>query len=395
MAPEEQVREYIIRRVSSDKLPFLLQESHDRASLKRNLALPIEIDDLDVEERLLVLSVLPSRTQRVFLRPLDKGLSGAQVLAMSYVRNDNRSKRFVVKIGSKRKAEREFRAICNHVAGHIDCVGAPVLRLGPTKGLLLQDFAGLGARSHLRSLREATPHETSIRDVLLRFFRNRLGNWYTENRRSQRSFNLGDLFEMYLAKAPSRIMIPAGWSGLREMVRENCGRFVRRPAAVISKVKKHSISSAATTIHGDLHSLNILVDDANNCWPIDFAWCRSESSPVLDMTMLECSLKFLVMPWNTDLRGLLGIEHAYLTENYALRVGDLPYSDEIRRVLKCVQAIRRFAKEEFGINWEDYRRALLLMTFVHASHKKLNLAYLLGSLFMQLAIESGKVGEVE
>jgi len=143
-------------------------------------------------------------------------------------------------------------------------------------------------------------------------------------------------------------------------------------------------------VHGDLHSQNVLIDERYECWPIDFAWCREEASPVLDFTMLESSLKFLAFPQRSALRSLIIIEHALAREPFPnIKIGAVPYNTEIGNVLRAVIAIRKFALDEMKIDFIDYRKSLCMMTYVHSTHPLLNRPFVLASLQILCALEKG------
>lgn len=146
-------------------------------------------------------------------------------------------------------------------------------------------------------------------------------------------------------------------------------------------IQRDSISTRQSVVHGDLHCQNILVDENEEPWPIDFAWCHDKSSPVLDAVMLECSLKFFVIPHGAELQPLLNIEKYFASKAIPdVSVNDTPYADEINLALLGVIEIRRLAQEEMQIAFEDYRKALFVMTWALRMHSGLSQPYLLGSL---------------
>jgi serine/threonine protein kinase len=74
-------------------------------------------------------------------------------------------------------------------------------------------------------------------------------------------------------------------------------------------------------IHGDLHSQNILVDDRDELHLIDFAWA-GYGWPALDFLMLECSLKFPVVPNDAGVAELLQMERVLDQPTRPLRLGE-------------------------------------------------------------------------
>ncbi len=185
---------------------------------------------------------------------------------------------------------------------------------------------------------------------------------------------------------------PEEWRELKTWVQGISGHKWVDVANIATHIKKQSINSVSTTIHGDMHSQNVLIDEREECWPIDFAWCRGEASPVLDFTMLECSLKFLAIPQRSDLHSIIKVEQQLCSEAFpSIKIGSIPYSKEIINVIEGILAVRKFALENIGINFVDYRKALFLMTYVHSTHPLLNLPYVLSSLQILGTIEEKEI----
>jgi hypothetical protein len=264
-----------------------------------------------------------------------------------------------------------------------------VFRKGHSLGLIAQDLAGLSPNSTLQSLREFARESTRADEMIEKLYSDRLAKWYLDPDDDEASpIRLGDAFEWYLAKARGFQEYPAHWTDLQGWVQEETGLAWGDIPATIESLSADTISSPTTIVHGDLHSMNILVDENQNVWPIDFAWSRDNWTPLVDFTMLECSLKFVSIPRRADLRSLIHIERALVTDAFpAINAGRVPYSVEIENVLRAIIANRRFALETMGITFETYQRALCMMTFTHSTHPSLNMPYVLASLQMLSAIQ--------
>ena len=150
----------------------------------------------------------------------------------------------------------------------------------------------------------------------------------------------------------------------------------------MSSVLAGTVESPVSIIHGDLHTQNVLVDpNSRECWPIDFAWCREESSPLIDLAMLECSLKFLAIPMRSDLRTLLAIEMR-LAEEPEPELGSLstPYSAEINRIIRAVTILRNYVLSRLQVPFSEFRKLLLMMTYSLSILEGLNRPFVIGSL---------------
>ena len=382
------INELIIADIFSKNRFFLSGKKPNDNELRQNLQLPVLIDGLDSEDAALILSTLPQGASGIYLSPLDKGLSGAKVYAAHFSRGNNtKSKVYVFKIGRISKVEAEVKAIEQFVCPYIKGVDQPIFRKGKEKALVVQEFVGLSG-ANLTSLRQYVRDSNKGGEVLRNLLEERFGVWYLENQQPASTLSLGSLFERYLRKGPSSFVYPDEWSELQEWVKDVTGLYLYDIESIVKKIATLSINSVRSIIHGDLHAQNILVDRMNVGWPIDFAWCRDELSPVIDLVMLECSLKFLAMPWSASLRSLLQIEANLCQEPLPnVSIGKIPHSDKIRNILFALQAVRGFAFNKLHLSFVDYRRALTIMTYSLSTHNGLNRPYVLGSLQILTALE--------
>ena len=364
-------------------------EEPSRNEVRTGLRGNILLEGLTQSEAMLVLSTLPKNCTQIYFSPLDKGLSKAKVYSGRYKLPEGQlSKTFVFKIGPKNTIKREYEAVSRFVTPYLQNVSPPIYRVWDDDGLIVQDFAGTSTESDLVSLKECVRTDQGS-NVVSRLLRARLGKWYQDGVFDRSSHHLGDLFKPYLSKAGDTFEYPEGWGELKNWV-QNISDLAWSPEGpILDHLKISEILSPTTIVHGDLHSQNVLVDDRQEAWPIDFAWCRNLASPILDFTMLECSLKFLGIPQRSDLQTLIRVDSKLLMEYQPqVTIGNVPYHAEISNVVRAVMEIRRYAEEDMGISWPDYRKALSLMTYAHSSHRKLNRPFVLASLQMAFALES-------
>lgn len=363
-----------------------------RGEILQSMQGDIFIDGVKSEEALLMLSTLPRDAKRLLITPMDKGLSGSKVYAVRFeVARRQFSKPFVFKIGEIDKIDQEAAAVERLVAPFLAGIEAPIYRRSVSLGLIGQELRGMVGDSPPESLRFHVRHSSEADQVVDRLLRRRLATWYEHHEAPERRFDISYLFQWHLEKmesAPNAGRYPDQWEALQDWVEEASGHPWHDTDAIIEALGQDTIVSPMTTIHGDLHSQNVLVEcRQGECWPIDFAWCREQASPALDCVMLECSIKFLSIPNRSNLRALVDLEQVLLREPYpAFTLGPVPYRPEIHNAWKAVLAVRRYALEAVQVSFQDYRKCLCYMTYTLSNHPGLNLPYVLSSLQMSTSM---------
>lgn len=347
-----------------------------------NFSFPILIGGLDREDASLIKSALPKDVSRIFLSPLDKGLSGSKVFLATYEISSRKvGKSFVLKIGSTRKLERERDAIERYVHTDISGINEPIYRKGANRSLLIQEFVGI-SKGKIVSLKEAVVMGLDPAPIIEKLLKERLAAWYAGKKKAvPTQIAINQLFKWHIEKSSPKIedVFPDisvdGWIVKNFSI--NCDAVNKTFASVLES----QIVASRSIVHGDLHCQNILVDENRVPWPIDFGWCHDNGSPLLDFVMLECSLKFLVIPHQACFSDLLSVERMLL--EVATGGGPLdtiPYATEIANVIRGIDCIRNIAINDFKISFSDYKKALFMLTWALKTHPGLNRPYMIGSL---------------
>lgn len=365
----------LVADILDNRRSFLPGPPCDAAAIRANLARPVLVGGLSKVEEGLLLSCLPAASDSVELQAMDKGLSGSKVYQARVRVGGRLTKPFVVKIGPVHKIEREATALRDIVSPTLLGIAPPVFRRWQDVGLVIQDLATLSEDANLESLRARVRRTGDGPRLVHRILYDRLGAWYRGSS-ANGTLLLSDLFAPYLRHAPTfGDGFPPPWDDLLTYVEETTGASWTRVEPAIRSALSKEVTLPVTIVHGDLHTQNIVVDDSGECWPIDFGWTTDHSSPLVDLTMLECSLKFLALPMRADVRTLARHELALACLGNPPPPGLTPYREEVERVFQTVAAVRDYAFATLHIPADDYLSGLLLMTFSLTTHAGLNTPY--------------------
>lgn len=372
-------------------------QTQDLASA--NFSKRVLFDGLTGEEAWLILAGLPENAVECYLSAMERGMSGAKVFALRYATSAANSKVFVAKVGPINKIIAEYDALTAYAQPHLKSVSPPIHYRGETLAVITQPMAGLSAPENLKSLRDHISTTGDAASLIRALFKETLAGWYEPPQsrgdggaRELHAIGIGEIFTRYLAKLKDPFTYPDEWDEYPDLIEQLTG------FPLLPNIQEHVlhtcsyfVNSPKTIIHGDLHAQNVLVDvSTRQLWPIDFAWCMPNQSPIIDLVMLECSFKFNAIPLGASVTNLVELDRR-LCEEYipAVSVPRMPYSREIANVFSAVCELRRLARDDFGVAFVDYRRCLLMMTYCHATFPKLNAAYILGSLQVLSALEGG------
>ncbi|MCX6688474.1 MAG: hypothetical protein NTZ39_02075, partial [Methanoregula sp.] len=292
------------------------------------------------------------------LVPLTGGFSGTLVFRVNaWDRNGRKMMPLVMKMGEWQLIEPEIRGYTDHVKRFIQNNATQVIgqeRVGNYAGILY-NFVGIrGAESRIFSLEDYyqshTPEE--ILSVFDSLFRVVLRGWYGQPR----------LREMQLYREYNRFW---KYDRIREYAAEHFGvvpetKEIDLPfglgrsinplwfvETILPERASKSFLAYEASVHGDLNLKNVLMDETNNLWLIDFAETR-HSHILRDIVKMEAVIKGEMTPIlsRQALLELVKLDVRFLSSRSFCEIPDLPHDIQdptFDKAFRCVQQLRRYA----------------------------------------------------
>lgn len=325
----------------------------------------------------------------VELIPLTGGFSGTLVFRVNARDRRGRSMMpLVMKLGEWPVIEAEIRGYTEHVKRYIQNNATQIIeteRIGECGGILY-NFVGIrGPESRIFSLEDFylshTPDE--ILPVFDSLFQVVLRGWYGEPKKKDialyQEYNRFWKYDTIRAYAASRfsanpdqeeITLPFG-----------LGRSTN-PLWFVETVMPGRLSQVfpvyESSVHGDLNLKNVLMDETNNLWLIDFAETRY-SHILQDIVKLEAVIKGELVKIDSPktLAELVSLDVPFLSAQTLSDIPDLPDFIEnpaLKKAFHCVRKLRQYA-DDVTPGDEDisqYYLALLPFTLNLLSYSSVN-----------------------
>ena len=356
-------------------------------------------DHLGIDEMSrLLISRACGDAEKVFLAPMDKGLSGSLVwLAQWEVHSQIKTKYHVFKIGDKKKITRECRAM-ESIANELT-TGFPHWRYYEyqEKAMIDQEFQGCIQKdsSSLREYIIETNDIGSIEQKIHHLYCDEMQNWHKRiNHPDVRKESISTALDWWISRMDINTSAKQiGYKGLNKSIKDRFGIKLRNFENQIKTIGNQQREVIYGPVHGDLHSQNVIFDDNNTMHLIDFGWTGIKWRAI-DFLMMECSLKFVVLPPNSKINDLLLIDEI-LNNNWGneKNIDDSVFSKKIhgynmRKILSAIRQVRICCQKSGAVNSvDDYLFGLILLTAGLASLPKLtNKVYLFHSLGYLLSL---------
>ncbi|MEO0649136.1 MAG: ATP-binding protein [Planctomycetota bacterium] len=313
---------------------------------------------------------------RVQLRPLTGGFSGSLLLLAEGWRGEARTEPMVLKIdefGALRRELAGYHQVKDLLGKHVPAFGFPVAideRLGVGMELAaiegepetLQDT--FGRADDQRGLARFERRLGRMLELLARrlFSNTKRREWVVP----YRDFGLHTAKQQrYLRANIEHIHAHLAQAGV-ESPHLSIDRLVQAFAALTSN--ERGLEGTTSLVHGDLNYANVIGDQADNLWLIDWTHCARRPIEI-DFAKLENDLLHVLdnaLEFEDLPRAQAFVDYL-IAEQLPEDVDGLPASLgfvrwdlRFRRLLRSVRAIRKVAFDpEIGGNWLVYRVALL------------------------------------
>lgn len=307
---------------------------------------------------------------RVFLAPMDKGLSGSSVWQARWTLPDGRlSKLHVFKIGSTEKLQAEERAIID-IVSVID-QGFPLARLYGSgtgaRSLLRQEFAGdtIGSTFSLRNFIRHPQYQAQpdvLSELIARIYERRLTAWhYGVGEARTRTQSIDDAVPWWRPKIDlKRVANAIGYPALDEEIRKFHGLSILEMCDRVDDIIRRDRIMPIGPVHGDLHAQNVNLDEALNIYLIDFG-NTTYTWRAIDFIILEAAVKFASAPAHAPLASLLRCEELIDERAPYTSLSEADYYGlELRRTLAVATKIREQCERSGAeTNIENYRAGLI------------------------------------
>ena len=316
--------------------------------------LAVELEDL--------LRRLFFEADSILVRPITPGLSATGVLEVQpFYPNTGARGKVIVKFGNTQKIEQEHSNFKNYIeltpgGGRSTVVHG--LRQTPHLGGILYSFVGV-AGTRLEDFGNFYSHPatdiTRIRKGLDQLFLVTCANWY-ENRSRLQPHNLTEDYQRTLNITPEKL--DQGFQALNNSVSVlgnqqlyfqslSTKRTFTNPLPAASG-RTYWYSTYVCTTHGDFNSHNILLDDKDNTWLIDFL--RTGQGHILrDVCELDAVVRFVLLTeQNATLDERLNMEEALCSIDRFSQVDQLeknfaPVNKELAKAYATVIHLRKLA----------------------------------------------------
>ena len=339
------------------------------------LELPDEETSLAAEQRRIV-ELLCLHWTRARLRPLAGGFSGSLLLLADGWKGEARTEPLVLKIDAFSQMRREldgYHLVKDFFGKHVPTFSYPVAD-GDLIGVGMELAAMEGRPRTLQDAFEEAEDEESLGRFMRQLDKSLVllsEKLYSNTREESgvvpyRVFGLHAKKQQKWLRQNGELTLSYLETELQNEAKPNPQQLAKLLGVVASN--EDSVDSEVCLSHGDLNFANVICDQADNIWFID--WTHSGYAPVeLDFAKLESDAKFVMSKEfePEDLQRLKKLEEYLASHRLPADANSLPESLKFAkwdlRFRKILGAVRRIRETCFSLketdDWLVYRIALL------------------------------------
>jgi ADP-ribose pyrophosphatase len=344
---------------------------------------PNEIRDRFNSDQRMIIEVLCMHWTHAQLKELKGGYSGSFLFLANGKKGEFRTEPMVIKIDSHlpiRKEIKGYNRVKDLLGVHVPTLSPPVT-FGESTGIGMELATMEGQPNTLQNYFEKAANDAGL-EIFLRLLDRTLSILLTKvykNTISTKPFipyrqfllHINDQERWLKGNLESILTQQVGDDTINTDMIENMFSLVRK--------NDDGIQGEMCLSHGDLNFANIICDDRENIWVID--WTHADTHPlVLDFTKMENDTKFVMSKQfeQEDFPKIVKFEEYLLSIPIPSDLEDLPKSIQFvkwdLRFKKILQTVRKIREAYFSIKgdeeWLVYRIALLKYSIHNLSFDK-------------------------
>ena len=312
----------------------------------------IIIDLLSTEEESLLYALFEEAdlsSDVMTLQPLERYGEKAKKLFLVYFDLEKTTRPFVVKIAAESDMQKELGGI-KHISLYVDDAKNTADCCQADIGALLYRHAGATTADKVGSSKEfgEVAYDLTVPTDSLICCLNEVYSKMETAHRAAKPEEIDLLeedkgYEWYLRNnRPSRIEAILGELRKVHDTFEFLGAQIYNPLYAIREVHKKRTCKVGP-VHGDLHPKNIILDgNYQKVGLIDFAWSAYPRHTLVDYTLLENSLRFMLFPGFCSLPEQLEVDKLLLSETGYSDAAELTFStDESKQYFLMLTSMLR------------------------------------------------------
>jgi hypothetical protein len=332
---------------------------------------------LNEEETILIkkcLEKLNKSGDTIRIEPFRRyGFSGAKILLVRFTQKGGIP--FILKIHDKESIKRESIAIQEVKSYYIDTLNIQEPLFYSNYGVLIYNYFSSDGKLDSKTFEDVIYKEKvgeikplEIIDLL---YSGNIKTAYSEYKKKKINWLRNYSWYLRNKKSIKTINIALNHKTTSESIELN-GFKLFNPILFLKKFNFNEEIHVAP-IHGDLHANNIVISDTKAAHLIDFAWAHKKHHVLIDFTLMECSLRYALLPKYLCTELVYKLDRQLSIISKPIECHSCPLNNEngLNRIYLCqccklVTSIRNHAKNTYkndDIFNKHYSFSLYIMLF--------------------------------